>query len=51
MAGYRVQGGAYAELVRAITGRVPVTVSFIFVSAGRVIRIDPTAATGAEASV
>jgi len=40
---YRIQGEAYAELVRAITGRTPVAVSFVFVSAGRVIRIVPPA--------
>jgi ATP-dependent helicase/nuclease subunit A len=39
---YRVQGEAYAELVRAITGRTPVAVSFVFVSADRVVRIVPT---------
>ena len=40
---YRVQGEAYAELVRAITGKTPVAVSFVFVSTGRVVRIVPTA--------
>jgi ATP-dependent helicase/nuclease subunit A len=40
---YRVQGEAYAELVRAITGKTPVAVSFVFVSAGRVVRVEPTA--------
>ena len=43
---YRIQGDAYAELVRTITGRTPVAVSFVFVSAGRVIRmINPAPAT------
>jgi ATP-dependent helicase/nuclease subunit A len=40
---YRVQGDAYAELVSAITGKMPVAVSFVFVSTGRVVRIEPTA--------
>jgi ATP-dependent helicase/nuclease subunit A len=40
---YRVQGEAYAELVRTITGKTPVAVSFVFVSTDRVIRIVPTA--------
>jgi len=40
---YRIQGDAYAELVRAITGMTPVAVSFVFVSAGRVVRIEPAA--------
>jgi len=44
---YRVQGEAYAELVRAITGKTPVAVSFVFVLTGRVVRIVP-AATAAE---
>jgi ATP-dependent exoDNAse (exonuclease V) beta subunit len=42
---YRVQGEAYAELVRAITGKTPVAVSFVFVSTNRVVRILPTAAS------
>jgi ATP-dependent helicase/nuclease subunit A len=41
MAGYRIQGDAYAELVKAITGKAPVAVSFVFVSAGRVVRLVP----------
>jgi len=44
---YRIQGDAYAELVRAITGMTPVAVSFVFVSAGRVVRIEPTAPAAA----
>jgi ATP-dependent helicase/nuclease subunit A len=40
---YRIQGDAYAELVYAITGLTPVAVSFVFVSAGRVIRMVPPA--------
>ncbi len=40
---YRVQGDAYAELVRAITGKTPVAVSFVFVSTNQVVRIVPTA--------
>jgi ATP-dependent helicase/nuclease subunit A len=46
MAGYRIQGDAYAELVTAITGRAPVAVSFVFVSAGRVVRVAPSSLTG-----
>jgi ATP-dependent helicase/nuclease subunit A len=41
---YRGQGEAYAELVRVITGKTPVAVSFIFVSTNNVIRIVPGAA-------
>jgi hypothetical protein len=40
---YRVQGDAYAELVRAITGKTPVAVSFVFVSTNQVVRIVPGA--------
>jgi ATP-dependent exoDNAse (exonuclease V) beta subunit len=46
MAGYRIQGDAYAELVRAITGKAPVAVSFVFVSAGRVVRVIPSTSAG-----
>lgn len=45
---YRVQGEAYAELVRAITGKTPVAVSFVFVSTNQVVRIVPTAASASE---
>jgi ATP-dependent helicase/nuclease subunit A len=45
---YRVQGEAYAELVRTITGKRPLAVSFVFVSANRVIRIVPMATSAAE---
>lgn len=38
---YRVQGSAYAELIRAITGKTSVAVSFVFVSANRVVRTHP----------
>jgi ATP-dependent helicase/nuclease subunit A len=46
MAGYRIQGDSYAELVRAITGKAPVAVSFVFVSAGRVVPLIPSASAG-----
>jgi len=45
---YRVQGEAYAELVRAITRKTPVAVSFVFVSTNQVIQIVPTAAPATE---
>jgi ATP-dependent helicase/nuclease subunit A len=45
---YRVQGNAYADLVRSITGKSPVAVSFVFVSTNRVVRIVPVAASHAE---
>jgi hypothetical protein len=38
---YRGQGEAYAELVRAITGKSPVAVSFVFVSSNQIVRIVP----------
>jgi len=38
---YRLQGEAYAELVRTITGKTPVAVSFVFASTDQVIRIVP----------
>jgi len=38
---YRAQGEAYADLVRAITGRTPIAVSFVFASSGTVIHIVP----------
>jgi len=41
---YRIQGDAYAELVHAITGKVPRVVSFVFVSPNRVVPIQPSAA-------
>jgi ATP-dependent helicase/nuclease subunit A len=43
---YRVQGEAYAELVRTITGKTPVAVSFVFVSTNQVVRVVPTGGTG-----
>jgi len=45
---YRVQGEAYAELIRTITGKTPLAVSFVFVSASRVIRIDPATTPAGE---
>jgi ATP-dependent exoDNAse (exonuclease V) beta subunit len=38
---YRIQGLAYAELVRAITGKTPIAVWFVFASTGKVIHIVP----------
>ncbi|MGH7877360.1 MAG: PD-(D/E)XK nuclease family protein, partial [Candidatus Dormibacteraceae bacterium] len=38
---YRLQGEAYAELVRLITGQTPVAVSFVFVSVDQVVRLVP----------
>jgi len=38
---YRLQGEAYAELVRSITGQTPVAVSFVFVSVDLVVRLVP----------
>ena len=38
---YRVQGEAYADLVRTITTKTPVGVSFVFASSDTVIRIVP----------
>jgi ATP-dependent helicase/nuclease subunit A len=40
---YRVQGEAYADLVRAITGKTPVAVWFVFASTGKVIQVVPPA--------
>jgi ATP-dependent exoDNAse (exonuclease V) beta subunit len=45
---YRAQGDSYAELVRTITGKTPVAVSFVFVSTNQVVRIVPTAESTAE---
>ena len=45
---YRVQGEAYAELVRTITGKTPEAVSFVFVSSNQVVRIVPSGATSAD---
>ena len=47
MGHYRGQGQAYAELVRAITGKTPVVVSFVFVSTNQVVRIVPGVASAA----
>ncbi|MDQ6793263.1 MAG: UvrD-helicase domain-containing protein [Chloroflexota bacterium] len=38
---YRMQGEAYADLVRTITGKTPVGVSFVFASSAQVIRFVP----------
>ena len=38
---YRAQGEAYADLVRTITGKTPIAVSFVFASSGTVIHIVP----------
>jgi ATP-dependent helicase/nuclease subunit A len=38
---YRMQGEAYADLVRTITGKTPLAVSFVFASTDQVIRIVP----------
>jgi ATP-dependent helicase/nuclease subunit A len=46
---YRLQGEAYAELVRTITGKTPVAVSFVFASTDKVIRIVPPQPPAAEA--
>jgi len=45
---YRGQGEAYAELVRAITSKTPVAVSFVFVSSNQVVRIVPPGASTVE---
>ena len=47
---YQIQGEAYASLVRTITGKTPVAVWFVFVSAGQVIRLLPTIALAAKSA-
>jgi ATP-dependent helicase/nuclease subunit A len=49
MAHYRIQGDAYAELVRSITGRTPVAVHFVFVSANHTETIKPVGQPQPEA--
>lgn len=41
---YRKQGEAYSELVRTITGKTPIGVSFVFAAANRVVPITPASA-------
>jgi ATP-dependent helicase/nuclease subunit A len=37
---YRGQGDAYTELVRTITGKTPVAVTFVFVSSNQAVRVE-----------
>lgn len=43
---YRMQGEAYAELVKAVTGRRPVAIHFVFASLGRVVTLDAGVISG-----
>jgi hypothetical protein len=46
MADYRIQGDAYAELVKAITGKAPVAVSFATRGSDRHLSLEPGARHG-----
>lgn len=47
---YRVQGEAYSELVRTITGKSPSSVHFVFVASGGVETFQPSAGPSSDTS-